>query len=59
MKNIKRILSVKTYDISTNGYTSLHRRIFEGIMKHAGELRKYDITKREWVLEGDTVSNLN
>ena len=28
-------------------------------MKHAGELRKYDITKREWVLEGDTVSYLN
>ena len=28
-------------------------------MKHAGELRKYDITKREWVLEGDTVNYLN
>ena len=28
-------------------------------MKHAGELRKYDITKKEWVLEGDTVSYLN
>ena len=57
--NIKRILSVKTCDFSTNGYISLHRRIFEGVMKHAGELRKYDITKREWVLEGDTVSYLN
>jgi fido (protein-threonine AMPylation protein) len=58
-KNIKRILSVKTCDFSTNGYISLHRRIFDGVMKHAGELRKYDITKREWVLEGDTVSYLN
>ena len=58
-KNIKRILSVKTCDFSTNGYISLHRRIFEGVMKHAGILRKYDITKREWVLEGDTVSYLN
>ena len=58
-KNIKRILSVKTIDFSTNGYISLHRRIFDGVMKHAGELRKYDITKREWVLEGDTVSYLN
>ena len=58
-KNIKRILSVKTCDFSTNGYMSLHRRIFEGVMKHAGEMRKYDITKREWVLEGDTVSYLN
>lgn len=58
-KNIKRILSVKTCDFSTKGYISLHRRIFEGVMKHAGELRQYDITKREWVLEGDTVSYLN
>ena len=58
-KNIKRILSVRTCDFSTNGYISLHRRIFEGVMKHAGELSKYDITKREWVLEGDTVSYLN
>lgn len=58
-KNIKRILSVKTCDFSTNGYISLHRRIFEGVIKHVGEMRKYDITKREWVLEGDTVSYLN
>ena len=58
-KNIKRILSVKTCDFSTNGYISLHRRIFEGVMKHVGEMRKYDITKREWVLEGDTVSYMN
>lgn len=43
----------------SNGYISVHRRIFDGVMKHAGELRKYDITKREWVLEGDTVSYLN
>ena len=58
-KNIKRILSVKTCDFSTNGYISIHRRIFGDVMKHAGELRKYDITKREWVLEGDTVNYLN
>ena len=48
-KNIKRILSVKTIDFSTKGYISVHRRIFEGVMKHAGELREYDISKREWV----------
>ena len=58
-KNIKKILSVKTCDFSTKGYISVHRRIFEGVMKHAGELRKYDITKKEWVLEFDTVNYLN
>ena len=58
-KNIKKILSVKTFDFTVNGYVSLHRRIFEGVFKHAGRLRDYDITKQEWVLEGDTVNYLN
>ena len=57
--NITKILSTKTLDFSTNGYIALHRRIFEGVLKHAGELRKYDITKKEWVLECDTVNYLN
>lgn len=58
-KNIKRILSSDTLNFTTNGFVSLHRRIFEGVFKHAGELRHYDITKKEWVLEGDTVRYLN
>lgn len=58
-KNIKKILSVKTIDFSTKGYISVHRRIFDGVMKNAGQLREYDISKREWVLEGDTVDYLN
>ena len=58
-KNIRKILSVKTIDFSTKGYISVHRRIFDGVMKHAGQLREYDISKREWVLEGDTVDYLN
>ena len=58
-KNIKRILSVKTFDFSTNGYISIHRRIFDGILLRAGKLRNYDITKKEWILRGDTVNYLN
>ncbi len=57
--NIVKVLSSPTFDFSTGGYQSVHRRIFEGVMKHAGEFRKYDITKKEWVLEGDTVLYLN
>ena len=58
-KNIKRILSTDTLNFTTNGLVSLHRRIFDGVFIHAGELRHYDITKKEWVLEGDTVRYLN
>ena len=57
--NISKILSVRTLDFSTAGYISLHRRIFEGVFKHAGKIRDYDITKKEWVLNGDTVNYLN
>ena len=57
--NIVKILSSPTFDFSTGGFQSVHRRVFEGVMKHAGEFRTYDITKKEWVLEGDTVLYLN
>ena len=57
--NIARILASQTLAFNTNGFIALHRRIFEGIFKHAGELRKYDITKKEWILHDDTVNYLN
>ena len=49
--NITKILSSQTLDFSTGGYISVHRRVFDGVFKHAGKLRDYDITKREWVLD--------
>lgn len=57
--NIAKILASKTFAFNTNGYVSLHRRFFEGVFKHAGEIRQYDISKKEWVLEGDSVNYLN
>lgn len=57
--NISRILSRQTLDFTAKGFVALHRRIFEGVFKHAGQVRKYDITKKEWVLQGDTVNYLN
>ena len=57
--NIKRILSTDTLAFNANGYIATHRRIFDGVLKHAGELRQHDITKKEWVLNGDTVHYLN
>ena len=57
--NITKILSSDALDFSAKGYISLHRRIFEGVFKHAGRIRDYDITKKEWVLEYDTVHYLN
>lgn len=57
--NITKILSADTLDFSAQGLIALHRRIFEGVFKHAGKVRTYNITKKEWVLKGDTVRYLN
>ena len=57
--NITKILSSQTLDFSAKGYVALHRRIFDGVFKHAGKVRDYNITKKEWVLDGDTVHYLN
>jgi len=53
--NISRILSEPSFAFSVVGITSIHRRLFEGVFKFAGKIRDYDITKKEWVLRGDTV----
>lgn len=37
-------------------WLSIHRRLFEGVFSHAGQVRQYNITKKEWVLNGDTVT---
>ena len=54
--NIARILNEPSFTLSVHGLTSIHKRIFTGIFKHAGIIRDYEITKNEWVLDGDTVS---
>src|SRR5574344_668052 len=53
--NIRRILAENTFAFSFVGLTSIHRRIFDGVYKFAGKIRDYNITKKEWVLGGDTV----
>ena len=53
---ISAILQEQGFSFSPAQYLSIHRRLFEGIYKHAGKLRDYNITKSEWVLDGDTVT---
>ena len=57
--NIARILNEKSFAFSITGFTSIHRRLFEGLFKFAGKIRDFDITKSEWVLRGDTVLYVN
>lgn len=53
--NIAKILGEKTITLSSEGLASIHRQIFGGVFEFAGQLRTVNITKPEWVLDGDTV----
>lgn len=52
---IAKILSEKAFSFTPNEYIAIHKKLFRGIYGHAGKLRDYNITKREWVLNGATV----
>ena len=53
---IAEILSETAFSFSPAEYLSIHYKLFQGIYKHAGQIRDYNITKREWVLDGATVT---
>ena len=52
---IAALLSEKAFSFTPNEYLSIHRKLFTGIYSHAGCIRDYNITKKEWVLDGATV----
>ena len=52
---IAEMLSEQSFSFSPAEYLAIHRRLFTGIYKFAGKIRDYNITKKEWVLNGETV----
>ena len=52
---IAKLLSEKAFSFTPNQYMAIHKDLFRGIYKHAGQIRTYNITKKEWVLDGATV----
>jgi fido (protein-threonine AMPylation protein) len=52
---IAEILGEKTFQFSPVALQNIHKRLFTGVFDHAGQIRTYNITKKEWVLNGDTV----
>ena len=53
--NINAILAEPAFRLSPEYYVGLHRRIFAGVFPFAGRLRTVNLTKKEWVLDGETV----
>lgn len=52
--NIAKIIMEPSFAFSLIGLTSIHRRIFDGVFKFAGQLRTVELSKKEWVLGGET-----
>lgn len=53
--NITKLLNEQSFSFTAGEFLNIHRHIFDGVFKHAGEIRPYDISKKEWVLRGDTI----
>ena len=53
---ISELLLEKAFSFTPNEYLSIHKQLFTDIYPHAGSIRDYNITKKEWILDGDTVT---
>ena len=53
---ISELLLEKAFSFTPSEYLSIHRRLFKDIYPYAGNIRDYNITKKEWILDGDTVT---
>ncbi len=53
---ITSILTENAFTFSPSQYIAIHKRLFDGIYKHAGKLRDYNLSKKEWVLDGNSVT---
>ena len=53
---IAEILSEKAFNFSPTEMLNIHKRLFTGIYKEAGKYREYNFTKKEWILNDDTVT---
>ena len=56
---IAEILSEQAFTFSPVEYLTIHYRLFKGIYKFAGKIRDYNVTNKEWVLDGETVLYAN
>lgn len=49
------VINSPGFRLSPEYYIGLHKRIFDGVFPHAGNVREVELSKREWALNGDTV----
>ena len=53
---IAELIDNKGFSFSVQEYLNIHKYLFEGVYKFAGKIRDYNISKKEWVLDNDSVT---
>ena len=52
---IAKLILDDSFSFTVGQFISIHKQLFEGVYGHAGKLRTYNFTKKEWVLDGASV----
>ena len=53
---IAKIISEDSFTFTVGQLLSIHAYLFKDVLEHPGELRTYNFTKKEWVLDGASVT---
>lgn len=53
--NIIKVLSSNSFSLTPTQYINIHKQLFHNVFKKAGKLRNINISKKEWILDGDSV----
>ena len=52
---IAKIIGEDSFTFTVGQLLTIHRILFDGILEHPGQLREYNFSKKEWVLDGASV----
>ena len=55
IERINTLLAEKAFTFSPSELRHIHEFLFKGLDKRAGVYRDYNITKNQWILDGDTI----
>ena len=53
---IAKIISEDSFTFTVGQLLSIHKILFDGVFEHAGKIRTYNFSKKEWVLNGESVT---
>ncbi len=53
---ITELVNEKAFNFSVTELLRIHKKLFDGIYDEAGKYRTYNFTKKEWILNDDTVT---